>query len=49
MESDQSRHDVEQEDSLMTHAEQLPLLLIPLEPMAEIRDPICVYELLKDY
>lgn len=36
-------------DSLKSHAEQLPLLLIPLEPTVEIRDPICVCELLKDY
>lgn len=37
------------EDSLKSHAEQLPSLLIPLEPMPEIRDPIYVCELLKDY
>lgn len=44
----QSRH-AEQESSLKSYAEQVPSLLISFSPMTEIRDPICVWELLKDH
>jgi len=43
----QSRY-AEQESSLKSYAEQLPSLLISLGPMTEIRDLICIWELLKD-
>lgn len=43
-----SRH-AEQESSLKSYVEQLPSLLISFRPMTEIRDPICVLELLKNH